>query len=332
MTRSIHSAAVLLSIAALFTSPLLLADAPSMSAKSITLPISFEECRSRAAIALKSEGLVDMTDFGDGWIGSNRTYSASVGCARGDRETVVTVVVASSAPNTDRRNRLVERISAKPAAIVPGGSGAKPIPWSRNATELRGRIGEELTYECPSNGSAASVWGTDIYSDDSSICTAAVHAGLITRSSGGRVTIQMRPGEREYSGSARNGISSSSYGAWQGSYSFVGNPTTEASHAVAVSWSSNATEWRGHNGERHQLACPANGTAGTVWGSDIYTDDSSICTAAVHAGLISMREGGSVTIENQPGRRGYDGSTHSGITTKSYGAWSGSFVFVRSSE
>jgi hypothetical protein len=36
------------------------------------------------------------------------------------------------------------------------------------------------------------------------------------------VVIEMRPGQSAYVGSTRNGITSSSYGVWGGSYVFVG--------------------------------------------------------------------------------------------------------------
>jgi hypothetical protein len=60
--------------------------------------------------------------------------------------------------------------------------------------------------------------------------------------------------------------------------------------ATSPSWFSTAVQYRGEDGRRVQFACPSPGEARSVWGSDIYTDDSSVCTAAVHAGLIDPRE------------------------------------------
>ena len=56
-----------------------------------------------------------------------------------------------------------------------------------------------------------------------------------------------------------------------------------------ISWTDAAILYRGRNGERIELVCPAIGNAamGAVWGTDIYTDDSAICAAAVHAGAIT---------------------------------------------
>jgi hypothetical protein len=97
-----------------------------------------------------------------------------------------------------------------------------------------------------------------------------------------------------------------------------------------------ADQYRGQNGQQITCVCPANFALGSIWGSDIYTDDSSICTAAVHAGLISREAGGTVTIEIRPGQQSYrrearvsiSGSGET-ITSNEYGPWSGSFTFVR---
>nr|WP_249344797.1 LCCL domain-containing protein [Corallococcus exiguus] len=83
------------------------------------------------------------------------------------------------------------------------------------------------------------------------------------------------------------------------------------------------TSYRGQNGTRLRCNCgPVGG--GTVWGTDLYTDDSNSCAAAVHAGVIAA-SGGNVTVTIQPGQASYTGTTRNGITTLSYGAWSGSY-------
>jgi hypothetical protein len=65
-----------------------------------------------------------------------------------------------------------------------------------------------------------------------------------------------------------------------------------------------------------------------VWGTGTYTDDSSVCSAGVHAGRITAAEGGTVRIEIAPGMESYEGSEANGVTSLSYGQWDGSYVFV----
>jgi hypothetical protein len=105
-------------------------------------------------------------------------------------------------------------------------------------------------------------------------------------------------------------------------------PTGADEVAPGVTWSSVATDYRGEDGLWVGYDCPAGGAAGGVWGTVVYTDDSSVCTAAVHAGLITEIDGGEVVIEISAGLTEYEGSTANGITTLPYGSWSGSFTFV----
>ena len=94
--------------------------------------------------------------------------------------------------------------------------------WTTDASEHRGRTGT-FAFDCPPGSSrdAVSVWGSGPYTDDSSVCTAGVHAGVIAFERGGRVRVQPRPGQNRYAGSARNGVETSDYGSWQGSFAVV---------------------------------------------------------------------------------------------------------------
>jgi hypothetical protein len=114
----------------------------------------------------------------------------------------------------------VPTVAPTPAATSGDGS-ADAEPWFANAVEHRGMDGQPVDYECPAGGPVDQVWGTDVYTDDSSVCTAAVHAGVITQEEGGSVTIEIRPGEESYEGSERNGIETSEYPAWGGSFVIV---------------------------------------------------------------------------------------------------------------
>lgn len=73
--------------------------------------------------------------------------------------------------------------------------------------------------------------------------------------------------------------------------------------------------------------CPPNIAFATVWGDQTaYTDDSHICTAAVHAGVVSAGEGGTVSVAPRPGRESYPASTTNGVTTLQYGNWQASYA------
>ena len=71
-------------------------------------------------------------------------------------------------------------------------------------------------------------------------------------------------------------------------------------------------------------------SSGKIWGSDIYTDDSDIATAAVHSGALKAGEPGTVLITMLPGQDGYSGSSRNGISTQDYNkTWHGSYRIER---
>jgi hypothetical protein len=96
------------------------------------------------------------------------------------------------------------------------------ISWGTTASNYRSKLDQSFRFTCPPNGSIGRIWGTDIYTYDSSICTAAVHSGIITARDGGRVVIRIRPGKEFYNGTTRNGVTSSRYGSYNGSFVFIG--------------------------------------------------------------------------------------------------------------
>ncbi|HEY7964992.1 MAG TPA: LCCL domain-containing protein [Steroidobacteraceae bacterium] len=87
---------------------------------------------------------------------------------------------------------------------------------------------------------------------------------------------------------------------------------------------------RGLNGERFRFRCPpGKAVSGQVIGSGPYTDGSSICAAAVHAGVIRAASGGFVTIEVRPGEAHYSATLMHYVQSEAYEQfWSGSFLVV----
>ena len=68
---------------------------------------------------------------------------------------------------------------------------------------------------------------------------------------------------------------------------------------------------------------------GLVWGTDIYTGDSSFAVAAVHAGLLQPDETGTIMVTILPGRDTYRGSARYGVASKDYPSWARSYMLQR---
>ena len=106
-------------------------------------------------------------------------------------------------------------------APIEASAEAADVDWDLTAAEHRDDVGDRIGYECPPDGeTGVEVWGTGTYTDDSSVCKAAVHAGLITFEDGGRVVVEIAEGQESYEGSEANGVTSLDYGEWGGSFTF----------------------------------------------------------------------------------------------------------------
>ena len=111
------------------------------------------------------------------------------------------------------------------SAIVSSGpasaADAISLTWTSRVIQFSRETGRKLVFDCPRDGRAERVTGTDFYGETSSVCTAAVHAGLITLNNGGRVVVEVLPGRESFSGSTRNGVTSVSWGRMTNSFAFV---------------------------------------------------------------------------------------------------------------
>ena len=206
-------------------------------------------------------------------------------------------------------------------------------------------IGQRLTAKCiPSavNQSYDGVYGTDSYPSNNFLCIAALHAGKIT-SEGGAITVQLNPGESDYTGSTRNGVTTASLPETPRSMTFIdgsASPATEEihlSHIPRIEWDTKFTATGFANrdliGQRFAFNCPAapsNFRPRLIYGTDSYAFHSRVCQAAVHAGKITT-EGGIVTVQLDPGVANLVGSIRNGIETKDGQSPDRSISFVDSS-
>lgn len=193
---------------------------------------------------------------------------------------------------------------------------------TESASAFRLQTNRRLTFVCPANdGANATVYGMDPYTDDSAVCAAAIHAGVLQPGVSGAVTIVIGSGAESFPASDRNGVKTRSYAAWPYSYTFA---TDGALSPIAwtTAWNRIPPEFAAPI----SVACPSGGTTDPgVWGNDVYTSDSSICLAAVHAGVITLEGGGPVTVTRAPALGEYDGIERNRVVSRGYGAWTDAF-------
>lgn len=140
---------------------------------------------------------------------------------------------SSSMPSNMQHRLAACSVLALVAAAIAGFAAPVEIDWHTSPLDLdlRGMNGEQYTFRCPpGKPSAARVTGSGPYTDASSICAAAVHAGSLRARDGGDVTIVIGAGRSRYVGSERNALQSAAYEAyWSGSFEVVAPGSTPAS-------------------------------------------------------------------------------------------------------
>jgi hypothetical protein len=218
------------------------------------------------------------------------------------------------------------------APIVPAAQSSKEILWNETAISLIGNVEQDFSFLCPPNGTVGNVWGTDFYSSNSSICSAGVHAGTINARDGGKVQIKIRPGEKFYNGTARNGVTTSRLGEHKGSFVFLSaaGSSTPSEQIQIIEWNERASHLDGKLDQDFTYMCSPNGTVdNNVQGTDIYTSSSSICSAAVHAGIITAKNGGKVKLIISQGEKFYNATQRNGVLSNRHLNYPWSFKFMK---
>ncbi len=89
-----------------------------------------------------------------------------------------------------------------------------------NCMDKRGKVGEDYCYKI-TGSTEGTVWGDGIYTDDSNIAKAAVLEGKCKIGENCTVCIKIIESKSSYGSCTKNGISTSSWGHWDGSYRFI---------------------------------------------------------------------------------------------------------------
>ena len=95
---------------------------------------------------------------------------------------------------------------------------AADCPYNANAAGLA--EGQSLRCLCGPVAPGSTIYGTDRYTGDSGLCTAAVHVGVID-ADGGEVAFLVGPGCKQFVASERNGIASKAYGSYGPTFGFT---------------------------------------------------------------------------------------------------------------
>ena len=219
------------------------------------------------------------------------------------------------------QSALVPQSAAKLGSPVVAAAPTAPLPDPGSLFSYSGAIGTTHRFAVV-GATRGGIWGDGIYTSDSVLAVAAVHAGLLEPGQAGIVTVEIVSGLPSYGGSERHGITSLAYGAWDVAYKLTGVELVDG--GLTLPDPGDLSGFRGQDGTVLKFEVTGS-VAGSVWGDGIYTDDSTLAVAAVHAGVLRPDETGIVTVEILPGQQSYAASDAHGVATGTYGTWQGSF-------
>ena len=235
-----------------------------------------------------------------------------------------------------------------------GYSATNPPVAPQNMKKYRGYNGNMNIFRVRGT-KAGRIWGGHdyYYTDDSDVATAATHAGVVQLGEWAVVRVVVRPGRSSYPGICRRNICSQSYGSYAGSFQIItgeagkvpgvdpvppeerarsssGKVSGKDSGNVSGNVSSNVATYRGQNG-KIIMPTVTGSTSGRIWGGsgNVYTDDSNLAAAAVHAGLVAPGQTAVIRVTVLPGRDSYPSISRNGISSIKYGKWHGSYSLSR---
>ncbi|MBE9043136.1 hypothetical protein IQ255_01715 [Pleurocapsales cyanobacterium LEGE 10410] len=121
---------------------------------------------------------------------------------------------------------------SQPANAQSYSNEVPEIGWSSrlssmglDAVDNIGKIYEFYCQPASKDFRHAPIWGTNVYTVNSGICSTAVHSGAIAAEEGGIVTVELLEGRDFYTGSSKNNVESRDYRGTNLSFAFVGEAT-----------------------------------------------------------------------------------------------------------
>ncbi|XP_078606729.1 cysteine-rich secretory protein LCCL domain-containing 2-like isoform X5 [Branchiostoma floridae x Branchiostoma japonicum] len=182
-----------------------------------------------------------------------------------------------------------------------------------------------IRYRCPANCGyiGDEVIGTLWYDARTSVCQAGVHYGAVTNS-GGLVDVTNKDQIPFFTGSYRSGITSIGTLTPARAFMISRVGVMQADCRTTVD---QYCPYRGRPIHCPRFYCPpscASYQYARVYGTGTYTDNSSICRAAIHAGVLQDYEAGYVDVWARKGSTSYRGSSQNGVTSENYGYETGS--------
>lgn len=161
-----------------------------------------------------------------GWESRTFTFTASAATTTLTFESLTAGAYGPAIDNVRLNGNTGDTGTSTTGSATTTVTGTTAVDAPVNLTSYRNKVGQTFEFTVKGAVGGGGVWGTDVYTDDSNVAAAAVHAGVLVVGQTKVLSISILPGQSSYTASTRNGVSTSSWGAWTGSFSFGGSGTT----------------------------------------------------------------------------------------------------------
>jgi hypothetical protein len=211
---------------------------------------------------------------------------------------------------------------------LDGGNTALPDPG--NLVRPETDIGKAFYYNVTGTTTGGAIYGTDVYVPGSTLSMAVVHAGVLEEGQGGVVKVTILAGQQTYAATTRHGITSNAYGAATVSFKVerAHGFLPKMGYGQVLTDPGTLSTYRGQNGKIYLFEVTGRADL-SIAGTDVYTDDSALATAAVHAGALSAGQTGVVRVTILAGQANYPGTTRNGVTSGASTNYPGSYRVER---
>ncbi|MFM8880252.1 MAG: Ig-like domain-containing protein, partial [Verrucomicrobiota bacterium] len=146
-----------------------------------------------------------------------------------------------------------------------------PLPGTDYVKKYRPSASNNISvgtvlYFSVTGSSTGSAWGSGIYTDDTPLGIAAVHAGLLSAGDTAILQVTIRGAQDSFVGSSANGVTTNQYGSWDGSYSFT---STETSSYIEDFTDITVADWRklAYSGNTSGNYATLSGNWRATWGT-----------------------------------------------------------------
>jgi hypothetical protein len=130
---------------------------------------------------------------------------------------VAPTLKVQTAPFGEQQLKLTDLLSLRSLAVTSDPVVTNVLPDPGSLSNLQNQVGQSFHFKV-TGAAGGSLWGTDVYTTDSTLATVAVHAGVLQVGQTGIVQVTILAPPPNFQGSNRNGVASGDWGAYPGAY------------------------------------------------------------------------------------------------------------------